>query len=92
MRVLHVQSCYLGQVFFQITPPQFHKFLKFYVRFDDVFLSIQKSINIKGKEQFKTHRKTHENTKNHEFNLLRWNDVPRTSRIFSPKIAIFSQF
>ena len=25
-------------------------------------------------------------------NLLRWNDVPRTSRIFCPKIAIFSQF
>ena len=25
-------------------------------------------------------------------NLLRWNDVPRTSRIFRPKIAIFSQF
>ena len=24
--------------------------------------------------------------------LLRWNDVPRTSRIFSPKIAIFPQF
>ena len=24
------------------------------------------------------------------FNLLRWNDVPRTSRIFCPKIAIFS--
>ena len=26
------------------------------------------------------------------FNLLRWNDVPRTSRTFSPKIATFSQF
>ena len=26
------------------------------------------------------------------FNLLRWNDVPRTSRNFCPKIAIFSQF
>ena len=25
-------------------------------------------------------------------NFLRWNDVPRTSRIFSPKNAIFSQF
>ena len=25
-----------------------------------------------------------------ELNLLRWNDVPRTSRIFCPKIAIFS--
>ena len=25
-------------------------------------------------------------------NLLRWNDVPRTSRIFCPKIATFSQF
>ena len=25
-------------------------------------------------------------------NLLRWNDVPHTSRIFCPKIAIFSQF
>ena len=25
-------------------------------------------------------------------NLLRWKDVPRTSRIFSPKIAIFPQF
>ena len=25
-------------------------------------------------------------------NLLRWKDVPRTSRIFCPKIAIFSQF
>ena len=25
-------------------------------------------------------------------NLLRWNDVPRTSRISSPKVAIFSQF
>ena len=27
-----------------------------------------------------------------QINLLRWNDVPRTSRIFYPKIAIFSQF
>ena len=26
------------------------------------------------------------------FNLLRWNHVPRTSRIFCPKIAISSQF
>ena len=26
------------------------------------------------------------------FNLLRWNDVPRTSRTFCPKIATFSQF
>ena len=25
----------------------------------------------------------------HDFNLLRWNDVSRTSRIFCPKIAIF---
>ena len=25
-------------------------------------------------------------------NLLHWNDVPRTSRICCPKIAIFSQF
>ena len=25
-------------------------------------------------------------------NILRWNDVPRTSWIFCPKIAIFSQF
>ena len=25
-------------------------------------------------------------------NLLRWKDVPRTSRIFYPKIAIFPQF
>ena len=27
-----------------------------------------------------------------KFNLLRWKDVPRTSRIFCPKTAIFSQF
>ena len=30
--------------------------------------------------------------KNFFSNLLRWNDVSRTSRIFSPKIAILSQF
>ena len=28
----------------------------------------------------------------HPFNLLRWNDVSRTSRIFCHKIATFSQF
>ena len=27
-----------------------------------------------------------------DLNLLRWNDVPRTSRILRPKIAVFSQF
>ena len=26
------------------------------------------------------------------FNFLRWNNMPRTSRIFRSKIAIFSQF
>ena len=26
------------------------------------------------------------------YNLLRWNDVPRTSRVFCLRIAIFSQF
>ena len=30
--------------------------------------------------------------RNQLVNLLRWNNVPRTSRIFCPKIAIFSQF
>ena len=39
-----------------------------------------------------TFQSFHQSQSTVTLNLLLWNDVPRTSRIFCPKIAIFSQF